>query len=129
MVSNDIDINELVKFHKLNGKKITITAVQPVSRYGVLNIEESGEVSDFLEKPMDDGTWINGGFFVCEPEIMDLITDDLTIFEREPLKQIAESGELVAYKHFSFWYCMDTLRDKTCLVDMWDKQQAPWKVW
>ena len=78
---------------------------------------------------MDDGTWINGGFFVCEPEVMDLITDDLTIFEREPLKQIAESGELVAYKHFSFWYCMDTLRDKTCLVDMWDKQQAPWKIW
>lgn len=126
---SNVDINELVKFHKLNGKKITITAVQPVSRYGVLNIEESGEVSDFLEKPMDDGTWINGGFFVCEPEIMDLITDDLTIFEREPLKQIAESRELVAYKHFSFWYCMDTLRDKTCLVDMWDKQQAPWKVW
>jgi len=126
---SNVDINELVKFHKLNGKKITITAVQPVSRYGVLNIEESGEVSDFLEKPMDDGTWINGGFFVCEPEIMDLITDDLTIFEREPLKQIAESGELVAYKHFSFWYCMDTLRDKTCLVDMWDKQQAPWKIW
>ena len=126
---SNVDINELVKFHKLNGKKITITAVQPVSRYGVLNIEESGEVSDFLEKPMDDGTWINGGFFVCEPEIMDLITDDLTIFEREPLKQIAESGELVAYKHFSFWHCMDTLRDKTCLVDMWDKQQAPWKVW
>ena len=126
---SDVNITKLVQFHQTHGKQVTMTAVQPAGRYGALDIEKDGVVSSFMEKPKGDGSWINGGFFVCQPEVLDVITDDLTVFEQEPLNRIANSGELVAYKHNSFWQCMDSLRDKTGLIDMWNKNKAPWVVW
>jgi glucose-1-phosphate cytidylyltransferase len=127
-VSN-VDITKLVQFHQTHGKQITMTAVQPAGRYGALDIEGNGVVSSFIEKPKGDGSWINGGFFVCEPEILDVISDDSTVFEQEPLNRIARIGELVAYKHDGFWQCLDSLRDKTTLAEMWDKGITPWNVW
>jgi len=126
---SDVDIAALTKFHSAHGKLITMTAVQPAGRYGALNIRENGVVSDFMEKPKGDGSWINGGFFVCEPEVLDTIDDNTTVFEEEPLTQLANNNELVAYKHHSFWECMDTLRDKNNLCRLWDEQRAPWKNW
>ena len=125
----DIDITESIKFHKTQGKKITMTAVQPAGRYGALNIEDSGLVSDFLEKPPGDGAWINGGFFVCEANVFEYIDNDSTLFEQEPLARLAKEGELSAYKHNGFWECMDTLRDKKHLCELWDSNAAPWKNW
>ena len=93
-----------------------------------MNIEENAEVSSFIEKPRGDGAWINGGFFVCEPEVCNMITGDETVFEEQPLNKIAELGELVAYKHDGFWQCMDSLRDKTNLLNMWNNN-AVWKKW
>ena len=127
-VSN-VDISTLVKFHKAHGKQITMTAVQPAGRYGSLNIDEYGVVADFMEKPKGNGAWINGGFFVCEPDVLELIAGDKTVFEQEPLTKLAINQQLVAYKHNGFWECMDTLRDKRNLAVLWDKQQAPWKSW
>jgi len=127
-VSN-VDINALVKFHQANRKQITMTAVQPTGRYGAINLEQDGLVSHFMEKPKGDSAWINGGFFVCEPEILDQIADDSTIFEQEPLLQLVKNQQLIAYQHDGYWECMDTLRDKTNLCSLWDKQQAPWKNW
>jgi glucose-1-phosphate cytidylyltransferase len=126
-VSN-LDLSELLKFHKNHGKLITVTAVHPGARFGELQLEDS-LVASFLEKPQLNQGWINGGYFVIEPEFFDLISGDSVMLEREPLEQAARSGELMAYKHDGFWKCMDTLRDKTSLIDMWDKQQAPWKIW
>lgn len=127
-VSN-VDINALTQFHQSHGKQITMTAVQPAGRYGALNIREDGVVADFMEKPKGDGSWINGGFFVCEPEVLERIEGDATVFEQEPLTQLADDQQLVAYKHDDFWECMDTLRDKTNLSTLWDHQRAPWKTW
>ena len=126
---SDIDIKSLIDFHRSHKKKITMTAVQPEGRYGALNITEKGSVEQFLEKPKGDGTWINGGFFVCEPEILETISNDDTVFEQEPLISLANSGELFAYKHNGFWACMDTLRDKRSLCELWDSGNAPWKIW
>jgi glucose-1-phosphate cytidylyltransferase len=106
-----------------------MTAVQPAGRYGSLNIEENGLVSDFLEKPPGDGAWINGGYFVCEPDVIDYIEDDYTLFEKEPLTKLANDDQLVAFKHSGFWECMDTLRDKKHLCELWDNNTAPWKSW
>ncbi|MDC0229393.1 glucose-1-phosphate cytidylyltransferase [Deltaproteobacteria bacterium] len=127
-VSN-IDISKLLKFHQAHGKQMTMTAVQPAGRYGSLNIEEDGLVADFMEKPKGDGAWINGGFFVCEPDVLELISGDETVFEEEPLTKLAKNKQLVSYRHNGFWECMDTLRDKRNLDLLWDKQQAPWKNW
>jgi|TARA_Y100000294_G_scaffold68314_1_gene64686 glucose-1-phosphate cytidylyltransferase len=127
-VSN-VDISALIKFHQSHGKQITMTAVQPAGRYGALDIEQNGIIADFLEKPKGDGAWINGGFFVCEPEVIERIEGDSTVFEQEPLTQLAKDQELVAYKHDDFWECMDTMRDKTNLSALWDAEQAPWKNW
>jgi len=126
-VSN-VDISDLVRFHQSHKKKITMTAVQTAGRYGALNIEKNGVISDFMEKPKGVGSWINGGFFVCEPEVINMISGDSTVFEQEPLTEIARAGDLVAYKHFGFWQCMDTLRDKRELVAMSKSDQAPWTV-
>ena len=126
---SDVNIDKLVKFHKAQGKKITMTAVQPAGRYGALNIENDGAVRHFMEKPRGDGSWINGGFFVCEPQVLDYISGDSTVFEQEPLTKLAQNGQLVANKHDSFWECMDTLRDKTNLCQLWDDNKAPWKIW
>jgi glucose-1-phosphate cytidylyltransferase len=127
-VSN-VDISRLVSFHKSHGKSITMTAVQPEGRYGALKIESDNKISRFLEKPRGDGSWINGGFFVCEASIIDYIHDNSTVFEEDPLSKLAEEHELVAYKHEGFWKCMDTLRDKVSLSDLWSQGCAPWKTW
>ena len=125
----DIDIAELVDFHKQHGKKITMTAVQAAGRYGALELKEDNLVSKFVEKPKGDGSWINGGFFVCDPSVLDYIDDDSTVFEEEPLTLAADDGEIFARKHYGFWQCMDTLRDRTHLCKLWDDDSAPWKVW
>ncbi|MEI6050746.1 MAG: glucose-1-phosphate cytidylyltransferase [Bacteroidota bacterium] len=127
----DVNIKELVDFHKKNDKKVTVTVVQPSGRFGAVQFDNSDEVKVFAfqEKPKGDGSWINGGFFVCEPEIFDEIDDDKTIWERKPLENIAAEGELVAYRHYGFWRPMDTLRDKIELEEMWNSGNAKWKLW
>ncbi|EKO3823523.1 glucose-1-phosphate cytidylyltransferase [Vibrio harveyi] len=126
---SDVDIKELVKFHKGHGKAITMTSVQPDGRFGAIEIE--GErITQFLEKPKGDGSWINGGFFVCEPEVFDYITEgDSTVFEQAPLQNLAAAGELYSYKHHGFWKCMDTLKDKNDLEAMLKSNTAKWKSW
>ncbi|MBP9673637.1 MAG: glucose-1-phosphate cytidylyltransferase [Bacteriovoracaceae bacterium] len=126
----DINLHELVSFHKSHGKILTMTSVQPEGRFGALSISENNKVDKFLEKPKGDGSWINGGYFVCEPKLFDYLKEgDKTILERTPLENLASSGNLYTYKHNSFWKCMDTLRDKTQLNEMWESGNAPWKVW
>lgn len=125
----DIDINALLKFHKSHQKAITMTSVQPEGRFGSLQINENNCIEKFVEKPLGDGSWINGGFFVCEPKVFDYIDNDLTIFERQPLENMAKDNELFAYKHQGFWKPMDTLRDKEYLNQLWEKNQAKWKIW
>ena len=125
---SDLDLIELLNFHKKHGKLVTISAVRPGARFGELEMEDS-LVTSFTEKPQLKQGWINGGYFVIEPEFFDLISGDSNMLEREPLESVAQAGELMAYKHYGFWKCMDTLRDKTILNDLWDKQQSPWKVW
>ena len=124
-----VDIKSLVDFHKGHNNLLTVTAVQPSGRFGALNISDSAQVLSFLEKPKGDGAWINGGFFVCQPEVLDYIADDSTIFEKEPLENIASDGQMVAFKHTGFWKPMDTLRDKQELENLWESGQAPWKKW
>lgn len=126
-VSN-VNIRELVAFHKANKTKVTMTAIQPAGRFGALDIN-SNLIREFVEKPAGDGNWINGGFMVCEPEVLDLIESDSTTFEQYPLQTLAKNGELGAYKHNGFWQCMDTLRDKVYLNELWNNAKAPWKIW
>jgi len=125
---SDVNISELVEFHKKNNKQVTVTAIKPAGRFGVLDLN-SNLVTKFIEKPAGDGNWINGGFMVCQPEILDLIESEQTIFEKYPLETLAKKEEILAYKHNGFWQCMDTLRDKNFLNELWHKNQAPWKVW
>ena len=127
---SDVNIKELVDFHKSHNKALTMTSVQPEGRFGDLDIEKNGQVSSFVEKPKGDGHWINGGFFVCNPKVFDYITEgDTTIFEQDPLMNLAKDNEIFAYKHTGFWKPMDTLRDKISLTQMYDNNQAPWTVW
>ncbi|CCH03468.1 glucose-1-phosphate cytidylyltransferase [Fibrella aestuarina BUZ 2] len=125
----DVDITELVNFHQQHGKKCTLTAVQPSARFGALDVLDSNGVRSFLEKPKGDGAWINGGFFVCDPSVIDLIDGDDTTWERYPMETLAAQGELMAFRHHGFWKPMDTLRDKTELETAWATGQADWKVW
>lgn len=127
----DINISELLKFHYSHGKALTMTAVQPEGRFGAIDFDSaSNRVNYFIEKPKGDNSWINGGFFVCEPKIFEYIDEDeMTIWEQTPIKTIAENGELFAYKHYGFWKPMDMLRDKVQLEKMWHDNKAPWKVW
>ncbi|AIF53730.1 glucose-1-phosphate cytidylyltransferase [Pelosinus sp. UFO1] len=127
-VSN-VDIGQLSEFHKSHGKLATVTSVQPSGRFGALDLSEDNIVQGFQEKPQGDGGWINGGFFVLQPEVFDYIEDDSTIFERAPMENLAKKNQLVAYKHSGFWQPMDTLRDKDHLEDLWQKNKAPWKIW
>ena len=127
-VSN-VNITKLIEFHKLHGKLATLTAVRPPGRYGALKITNSGVIDHFQEKPDGDGSWINGGFFVLSPEVIKLIKDDTTSWEGEPLVNLAEKNELVAFKHEGFWQPMDTLREKVQLNDLWDSGEALWKNW
>jgi len=126
-VSN-VNINALLNKHNNSSTIATVTAVRPGGRFGVLDMS-NGKVSNFIEKPDTDGGWINGGFFVCEPEIFKYISDDTTVFEQQPLNKISSIGELSYYKHEGFWQCMDTLNDKNKLVNLWETGDAPWKVW
>ena len=125
----NIDIKSLVQFHNKNKAMLTVTAVQPSGRFGAMDITKSNRVSSFHEKPKGDGGWINGGFFVCQPEVIDYIDTDDTIWEKKPLEQIASNGELVAFQHTGFWKPMDTLRDKRELEELWSSGKAPWKLW
>jgi glucose-1-phosphate cytidylyltransferase len=123
----DLDVRDVIACHRSNGTIITVTAVQPPSRYGKLAIDDNR--AQFKEKPIDDGGWISGGFFVAEPAVLDYIDGDDTIFERSPLERLSDDGELTAYKHHGYWLGMDTLWDKIHLNDLWDQGQAPWKTW
>lgn len=124
----DVDIGALVAHHRMAGRLATVTGVQPPGRYGAL-ILEGDAVTSFHEKPEGDGAWINGGFFVLEPSVIDLVAGDATIWEREPLESLARRGQLTVYKHRGFWRPMDTLRDKTQLEELWQHGRAPWKTW
>lgn len=124
----DIDIAAQLDFHRSHGKWSTVTAIQPPGRYGALQMDGQ-QVIGFQEKPAGDGAWINGGFFVLEPRVFDVIESDQTTWESTPLKDLAERGQLLAYQHYGFWQAMDTLRDKTHLEDLWERRKAPWKVW
>ena len=125
---SDIDLKKLVEFHQEHGKYITMSAVQPEGRFGALETD-GDRVESFLEKPRGDGNWINGGFFVCQPEVLNYIDGDKTVFEQEPLQKLAREGQLFNYRHHGFWKCMDTLRDKNALNEMWTRGQAKWKTW
>jgi len=127
-VSN-VNIPELLSFHKKHGKSATVTATQPSGRFGALSLDASRLVTSFQEKPVGDGSWINGGFFVLEPSVLGRIAGDSTVFEKEPLEGLTHDHELVAYKHSGFWQPMDTLRDKIHLEELWNQGKAPWKVW
>ncbi|MCI7126432.1 MAG: glucose-1-phosphate cytidylyltransferase [Agathobaculum sp.] len=125
----DVNINELERYHRSSGKKATLTAIQPGGKFGTLEIQPDNAIKSFTEKRKEDGGWINGGYMVLEPEIFDLIEGDDTILERAPLESLAQSGELSAYMHEGFWQCMDTLRDKIHLEELWSTGTAPWKKW
>lgn len=126
-VSN-VDIAELINTHKNSCNTVTITAIQPGGRFGVLDIENMKIIS-FQEKIKEDGGWINGGFMVIEPGIFDYIDNDKTVFEKDPLVKLASENKLGAYQHYDFWQCMDTMRDKLLLEELWTSNKAPWKVW
>jgi glucose-1-phosphate cytidylyltransferase len=125
----DVNIREALEYHQQNQKLCTVTAVQPSGRFGALNLNDHNEVTSFTEKPRGDGAWINGGFFVCEPGVIDYIENDATIWEREPLERIAAADQMNAYKHHGFWKPMDTLRDRIELEGEWQNGVARWKNW
>ena len=125
----DVDVTALIAHHKKDGRLATVSAVQPPGRYGSLRLGSSNAVEGFQEKPQGDGAWINGGFFVLEPEVIDRIEGDASIWEQEPLRGLAAEGQLTAYQHHGFWQPMDTLRDRHQLEELWASGRAPWKVW
>jgi glucose-1-phosphate cytidylyltransferase len=126
---SDINITDLVGFHRGHGYMATVSAVQPTGRYGALGLQSDGKISIFQEKPLGDGAWVNAGFMVLEPEFFNYIAGDETHLERTPLEQAASQGKLMAYKHYGFWQCMDTLRDRIQLEEYWASYKAPWKIW
>lgn len=126
---SDVNIAELLKFHQGHGKMVTMAAYNAGQRFGVLDIQEDGTINEFREKTAGDGNLINIGFMVCQPEFIDYIQDDTTVLEKQPLEAVANQRELKAYKHTGFWQCMDTVREKEKLEDMWAKGNALWKVW
>jgi glucose-1-phosphate cytidylyltransferase len=126
----NVDINKLLEFHRSQGTKATLSAVQPPGRFGAFKLSaDKSKIEHFREKPKGDGAWVNGGFFALEPEALDYVEHEGIFWEAEPLSALAEDGELSAYKHDDFWYAMDTLRDRNVLDDMWSKGKAPWKIW
>ena len=124
----DINIKELHNFHKKEGRLATVTSVKPPGRFGAIKID-NGRVDSFSEKPKGDGSYINGGFFVLSPEVLNYVSDDKTVWEREPMENLAKNNQLSAYIHNGFWKPMDTLRDKHELEDAWSARKAPWRVW
>lgn len=127
----DINLHELLAFHRAHGRLATVTAVQPAGRFGLMTIEESGRVSGFKEKILGDGGWINGGFFILNPEVFGYLPEDADnyMWEEYPMEQLLSRDQLVAYKHYGFWHCMDALRDKIVLEELWNSGKAPWKIW
>lgn len=125
---SDVDIRATIEFHRQHGKLATLVAAQPPGRFGQLGLDSNARVHTFEEKP-DEGGWINGGFFVLEPRVFETIAGDSTIFEREPLETLAQTGQLMAFKHPGFWQCVDTVRDRTRLEELWASGSAPWKSW
>jgi glucose-1-phosphate cytidylyltransferase len=125
---SDVDITSLIKAHRAAGKKATVTAVQPSGRFGAMHME-GNSVANFVEKPEGDGGWVNGGFFVLEPDVLDLISGDEVIWEREPLQALASFGQLHAFRHQGFWQPMDSLRDRNHLEELWASEKALWKIW
>ena len=126
----DINITDLIDFHRTEGREATMTVVQPAGRFGAVTLHPGQtEVESFMEKPRGDGAWINGGFFVLEPSAIDRIEGDATVWEQEPMRSLAHDGQLSAYRHEGFWQPMDTLRDKVLLESLWDSGEPPWKVW
>ena len=125
----DVNISNLISFHHQNKKLATITAVQPPGRFGVLSLHDDASVYNFKEKPSNEIGWINGGYFVLEPEIIEYIDNDQTVWEQKPLQSLAKDNELMAYKHYDFWKPCDTLRDKRELENLWIQNNAPWKIW
>jgi len=125
---SDVNLDDLLAFHRSHGKLATLTAVRPIARFGHLELD-GGQIVEFSEKPQAREGWINGAFFVLEPGVFEYIDGDDTQWEREPLERLAKDGQLMAYQHTSFWQCMDTLRDKQLLEELWQKGQAAWKVW
>ncbi|GAA4728061.1 glucose-1-phosphate cytidylyltransferase [Flavisolibacter ginsenosidimutans] len=126
---SDVNITELVKFHQQHGKLCTVTAVQPTGRFGAINLGAGQNVESFTEKPKGDGVWINGGFFVCQPAVLNYIANDATVWEREPMENITVDGQMMAFNHEGFWKPMDTLRDKFELEKDWQAGNAKWKTW
>ena len=127
---SDVNIANLVQFHHDQNALVTLTAVQAPGRFGAIRLEKNQtKISSFREKPLGDGAWINGGFFICEPRVIDYIRDDSTVWEQEPLQRVAQEGKLAAFKHEGFWHPMDTLRDKNVMEELWQSEEAPWKVW
>lgn len=126
---SNVNLNLLEQFHLKSNKMVSVTAVQPTGRFGSLSIKEEDNITTFLEKPPGDNFWINGGFFVMEPDVFDFIKGDQTIWEREPLEQISNIDQLIAFKHNGFWHPMDTLRDKNYLNELWKSGNAPWRLW
>jgi glucose-1-phosphate cytidylyltransferase len=125
---SDVDISQLIAFHKENGALATVTAIMPPARWGILEMD-GPRITGFQEKPQGDGGWINGGFFVLSPKVIDYIDGDDTFWEREPMERLVKEGELNAFKHEGFWHAMDTLRDKLLLEKLWESGSAPWKTW
>lgn len=126
---SDVNIDKVLQFHRQNKKLMTLTGVQPEGRFGIMEFDDHDSVKAFREKNSIDSGWINGGFLVCEPEIINYIADDSIMLEREPMEQLAKENQIGCYKHDGFWQCMDTLRDKEKLEKMWETKQAPWKKW
>jgi len=127
---SDVNITELVEFHKAQGRLATLTAMQPPGRFGAFKLEhDDNHIASFKEKPDGDGAWVNSGFFVLEPSVIDYIDEDSTVWEKEPMENLAVGNQLSAYRHHGFWQPMDTLRDKHVLEDLWDSGKAPWKAW
>ncbi len=125
---SNVDLHALLEFHRAHGKLATMTAVRPPARFGHLELD-GDQIFEFSEKPQTGEGWINGAFFVCEPAVFDYIAGDETQWEKEPLEQLAKDGQLMAWKHYDFWQCMDTLRDKALLEELWDGANPPWRVW
>jgi glucose-1-phosphate cytidylyltransferase len=125
----DLDITALVEFHKSHGKMVTMSAYNPGQRFGVLGIDGDGKITEFREKSNSDGSMINIGYMVCQPEFLDYIEGDATVLEKAPLERVAKEGQLMAYKHKGFWQCMDTVREKEALEKLWSSGEAPWKLW
>ncbi len=126
---SDVDLSELLEFHKASKKIVTLTAIMPGGRFGALDIDQEGTIQSFKEKKKEDGGWINGGYMVLEPEVMDYITGDTEMLENEPFTRLVAKGQLSAYKHDGFWQCMDSMKDRSYLEDLISKDKAPWMKW